>query len=97
MLSRDDDQRLGAIERQLERDDPDLAHRFTQWSAGRAAARWTSAAAVAAVVFATLGVLLGLALLNPAVLLLAGAALATSWMWLYRRLRRPSRRRRDRS
>lgn len=96
MLSQDDDRRLKAIERQLERDDPALAHRFAQWPPGRPAARCTTAAAMAAVVLAALGVLLGVALLNPAVLVLSVPALLASWMWMSRRVRRnPGRFRQD--
>jgi hypothetical protein len=84
MLSQNERRRLDAIERQLESEDPDLAHRLA--SRPRSPyGRWVTFLAVTAVILATLGVLLGFLLLSPAVFVPSGLLLLGAWIWLSRR------------
>jgi hypothetical protein len=86
MLSHDDRRRLEAIEHQLQADDPDLARRLAHWPAP-ARARWAMAAAVTTAVLGTLGLLLGIASLSPALVVFSGVVMVGGWMWVYRRSR----------
>jgi ferric-dicitrate binding protein FerR (iron transport regulator) len=84
MLSQHDRRRLEAIERQLQREDPDLAHRLTRWPPSPST-RWAKATAILVVVLGALGVLLGLMLFSPALLVLSATGTLGGWSWLYRR------------
>jgi hypothetical protein len=87
MLSHDDRRRLEAIEHQLQADDPDLAHRLAHWPAP-VRARWAMAAAVVTTILGTLGLLLGIASLSPALVVFFGPVMVGGWLWVYRRSRR---------
>ena len=90
MLSQDDRRRLDAIERQLQASDPDLAHLLTHWQAP-ARERWAMAAAVTTVVVGTLGILVGLVVLVPALAVLSGFVTLAGWIWVLRRAGRTAR------
>lgn len=87
MFSQSERRRLDAIERQLTDEDPDLAQQLANWRPHPASARWATFAAVTAVLLSTLGMLLGLLLLSPAVFVPSGVLLLGAWVWLARRIR----------
>ncbi|NMH97863.1 DUF3040 domain-containing protein [Pseudonocardia acidicola] len=87
MLNHDDRRRLEAIERQLNSEDPDLAHRLSRWPQSPAA-RWATATAILLIVLGTLGVLIGLTLFSPALVLVSTPGLVGGWVWLHRRTQR---------
>jgi Flp pilus assembly protein TadB len=85
MLNQNDRRRLAEIERELQREDPAFARRFSQWPPPRP--RMRVAPALVLVVGALVMVLSLLALL-PAVFLLTLAATVGGYLWLRRRDRR---------
>lgn len=93
MLSQEDQRRLHAIERQLEVDDPELAKLLTRWPEPARADR-TAFAAVATVILGTLGVLVGMLLLAPMLVLFSAALTFAGWTWVFGRERAARRRRR---
>lgn len=93
MLSHEDQRRLLAIERELEVSDPELARMLTQWPTDDREHRMT-VAAMATVVLGTLGVLVGMLLLAPIVVLFSAALTFAGWTWVFAQDRAARRRRR---
>jgi hypothetical protein len=71
MLSHEERRRLEAIERHLQREDPDLARRLAE---GTPACLTHGGPATALLIFGMVGTLIGLLTATPAVLILAGIA-----------------------
>lgn len=87
MLSQNELRRLNAIERQLQASDPDLVHLLTRWPTS-ARGRRAMAAAVFTAVAGTLGILLGLLALSPALVVSSAFVTLAGWTWVFRRARR---------
>jgi hypothetical protein len=83
MLSQHDRHRLEAIEQQLERDDPDLAHHLATWPPSRGA-RGARRCAAGIVVLSALGLLLGLTSVDPLLMALSVPCVLVGWAWLIR-------------
>ena len=79
MLSHDDQRRLEAIEQQLERDDPALARLLTHWPPPTSVRRTAIRGLLA--VLGTLGILVSVLALSPALIVVALLAMTTSYAW----------------
>jgi hypothetical protein len=85
MLSRSERARLAELQLQLERDDPELVRRFTAASAPRPPRWWTGRALL---VVGVVGVLVGVLVGSPVVLVVMGAVPLLARTVLVRRRRR---------
>jgi hypothetical protein len=83
MLNRNDRRRLEEIERRLRHEDPEFARRITQWPPPRTGMSrfWL----VLVLVVGTLGMMISVLALLPAVFVLSLAGTVAGWAWLRRR------------
>lgn len=84
MLNRSERARLAELERQLEREDPDLARQFMIVAAPRQPRRWARVLLVVGIV----GVVLGVVVASSPVLFFVGVVPLLAWWLLTRRARR---------
>lgn len=87
MLSGHDRRRLAEIERGLEADDPALARRFVEWRAPQRR-RDPEILVLLLVAFSMLGLVVGMARLDVALIVSFGIVIVAALTWLFRTLPR---------
>lgn len=86
-MNREEQRRLTEIERQLCREDPQLAEQLARWPAPRR--RWSRPIAISMAVLGLICVLTGVAA-GSGVLIICGLVVLGVAVWLFRRTRRRS-------